>query len=148
MLDAKELAPLKKLLEYDPYLDFNLVPKLPKEWEDEKYLQSHPELAEEIAAKKKLVSESLRKLREDKEANVIFARQDYMLKDGLAPGLDREKIYLYLNASDEFLAGAEAKLKKYMPGLARADADTEKQIIDTIDKERSSADQGLGLIFG
>lgn len=129
-------------------MDFNLVPRLPKEWDDEKYIQSHPEMAAEITAKKAQMSESLRKLREDKEANIIFARQDYVVKDGLSLGLDREKAYLYLNAGDDFLSGAEAKLKKYMPGLSRADADIEKQIIDTIDKERSSADQGLGLIFG
>ena len=129
-------------------MDFNLVPKLPKEWDDEKYIQSHPEMAAEITAKKAQMSESLRKLREDKEANIIFARLDYVIKDGLSLGLDRDKAYLYLNASDEFLPGAEAKLKKYIPGLLRADADIEKQIIDTIDKERQGADQGLGLIFG
>ncbi len=58
---------MKKLLEYDPYLDKSLSP------------------------------EQLSKLKDDSYANIIFARQDYWIKDGISLGLDREKNYLILS---------------------------------------------------
>ena len=116
--DATEQAALKKLMEYDPYLD------------------------------KSLTEEQIGNLKSDAEANIIFSRQDYIIKDGPALGLEREKIYLYIKASDEFLAKAEPKLKKLIQGLARVSPDMEKKIIDTIDQERTQAEQGFGTIFG
>ncbi len=109
---------LKKLLEYDPYLD------------------------------KSLSNEDLAKIKDDEEANVIFARQDYLLKDGAALNLDREKYYLYISAADEFLQKAEKKLKKEIEGITEADKETEEKIISTIEEERKESEQGLGLIFG
>jgi len=135
------------MLEYDPYLDPNLIPKIPKEWDDAEYLKAHSEIAEQAAAKKKEADTTLTRLREDKEANLIFARQDYQLRDGIVLGLDREKTYLYLNATEEFVAGADAKLKKMLPTIQRAEPETEKKIIDTIDEERQKSDQGLGFVF-
>jgi len=135
------------MLEYDPYLDPNLIPKTPKEWDDSEYMKAHPEIAEQAAAKKKEIDGTMARLREDKEANLIFARQDYQLRDGIMLGLDREKTYLYLSATDEFVAGADVKLKKMLPTIQRADPETEKKIIDTIDEERQKSDQGLGFIF-
>lgn len=148
VLNASDAAALKKLLEYDPYLDPNLAPKTPKEWDDPKYLEKHPEIAQEAGQKKKQAEDAMSKLRNDKEANIIFARQDYQLKDGVSLGLDREKSYLYLSADDSFFAGAEEKLKKSIASIERVQQDTEKQIIDTIEKEKQKADQGLGFIFG
>lgn len=148
MLNASDAAALKKLLEYDPYLDPNLAPKMPREWDDQKYLAAHPEVAKEAEEKKKQAEEAINKLRNDKEANVIFARQDCQIKDGVSLGLDREKIYLYLSADDTFFAGAEAKLKKNFSSMERAPEETEKQIIDTLEKEKEKADEGLGFIFG
>ena len=49
VLNASDAAALKKLLEYDPYLDPNLAPKIPKEWDDPKYMEKHPEVAQEAA---------------------------------------------------------------------------------------------------
>lgn len=148
VLDARDSEALKKLLAYDPYLDMNLIPRLPKEWDDEKYLSENPDIAKEAAEKKKEVDESVKRLREDKEANLIFARQDYQLRDGATMGLDRDKCYLFLNASEEFQVPAEDKLKKNVASIKRLDPETEKQVIDSIEKERENAEQGLGMIFG
>jgi hypothetical protein len=109
---------LKKLLEYDPYLDKNLN-------------------IDQIDALKK-----------DHEANIIFARQDYWLKDGISLGLDREKYYLILSAVDEFLEDAEKKLMKSVPSIKRAESEVEGKVILEIEKERSESEQGLGMIFG
>ena len=148
VLDAHDAEPLRKLLAYDPYLDFNLIPKLPSEWDDEKYLSEHPDIAKEAEEKRKEADEAVRKLREDKEANLIFARQDYQLRDGATMGLDRTKCYLFLNAPEDFQVPAEAKLKKNIASITRLDPDSEKKVIDSIEKERESAEEGLGMIFG
>jgi hypothetical protein len=126
----------------------NLIPRLPKEWDDEKYLSEHPDIAKEAAEKRKEVDESVRKLREDKEANLIFARQDYQLRDGATVGLDRDKCYLLLNAPEDFQVPAEEKLKKNIGSIRRLDPETERKVIESIEKERESAEQGLGMIFG
>lgn len=148
VLNSSDAAALKKILEYDPYLDPNLAPKMPKEWDDPEYVKKHPELAQEMAQKKKQAEDAISNLRNDKEANIIFARQDYQIRDGLSLGLDREKSYLYLSADDSFLDAGEAKLKKKISSLERAPQNIEKQIIDTIEEEKLRSDQGLGFIFG
>lgn len=147
MLDSSDAPALKKILEYDPYLDQNLIPKIPKEWDDAEYLKKHPELEQQAAAKKKEAEEAMEKLRNDKEMNVIFARQDYQLRDGISLGLDREKSYLYLSADEAFLDAGEAKLKKSFRSLQRAPEDIEKQVIEEIEQERQKSDLGLGFVF-
>ncbi len=117
-LDSSDLQKLKKLLEYDPYLD------------------------------KSLSEADLERIRNDKEANVIFARQDYLIKDGGALLLDSGKYYLYIHAVDDFFKLAEKKLKENVPSIQRVDAITEKKIIETIDEERAKAETGFGSIFG
>ena len=47
MLNSSEVPALKKILEYDPYLDPNLIPKSPKEWDEKEYMKKHPEIAQE-----------------------------------------------------------------------------------------------------
>lgn len=116
--DASQYEKLKRLLEYDPYLD------------------------------NKLTAEDLEKIKNDEMANVIFARQDYVIKDGAALDLDREKYYLYLNANEEFLEKAEKKLKAEIEGISRAGAEEERKIIDSIAEERKKGEEGFGLIFG
>lgn len=148
VLDAHDAEALRKLLAYDPYLDVNLIPKLPAEWDDEKYLREHPDVAKEAETKRREVDESVKRLREDKEANLIFARQDYQLKDGAMMGLDRGKSYLFLNAPEEFQVPAEEKLKKNIASIRRLDPETERKVIEAIEKERENAEQGLGMIFG
>ncbi len=110
---------MKKVLEYDPYLDGSLSP------------------------------EDLQKIKADPEANIIFARQDYVLKDGVSSSLNAKEYYLYIKSEDaDFLERAEKKLKAKVPSAKRASADQEKKIVEIINKERSEGEQGLGLIFG
>ncbi len=109
---------LKKMLEYDPYLD--------------------PKLGEE----------DLKKLREDEMANVIFVRQDYDLRDGASINMDPSKCYLFLKAQEGFLEKAEKKLKESIKDIERAPKDIEEKVIMFIEDERSRADQGFGSIFG
>ncbi len=116
--DASEGSNLTKLMSYDPYLD------------------------------KSLNEQQLADLKKDPVANVIFARQDYIIKDGISVGLDRSKYYLYLSASDEFLEKAEKKLKDSIKNISRADSETEKNIISIVVGERESSEEGLGSIFG
>ena len=115
---AEDSQALKKLLEYDPYLD------------------------------KSLNEEQLAKLKSDSDANTIFARQDYLLKDGISIGLDREKYYLYINANDEFLERGEQKLKEKVGSIARVEPELEAEIIAGIEGERSASERGIGSIFG
>ena len=117
--DSSEIAVMKKVLEYDPYLDGSLSP------------------------------EDLQKIKDDPEANIIFARQDYVLKDGVSSSLNAKEYYLYIKSEDaDFLERAEKKLKAKVPSAKRASADQEKKIVEIINKERSEGEQGLGLIFG
>jgi hypothetical protein len=109
---------IKKLMEYDPYLD------------------------------SKLTEEELKKLREDESANIIFARQDFVIKEGASLDLDRSKCYLFLKATDEFLDKAEKKLSASIEGIKRVEPDLEAKIITSIENERSKAEQGFGFIFG
>ncbi len=105
-------------MEYDPYLD------------------------------KSLNEEGLSKIKNDEEANVIFARQDYMLKDGISLNLERGKYYLYLSAAEDFLEKADKKLKKSISSIKRAPPEEEKKIIDIIEEEQQESEEGIGLIFG
>ncbi len=109
---------LKKLMEYDPYLDKNLN------------------------------EEQLSKIKDDEQANIIFARQDYSIKDGISLNLDTKKYYLYISANDEFLEKADKKLKNSIKSIERADSDTESKVIGIIEGERQQSEQGLGAIFG
>ncbi|MCL5100374.1 MAG: hypothetical protein M1122_00250 [Candidatus Marsarchaeota archaeon] len=115
--ESKYIDSLKKLMEYDPYLDKNLT------------------------------EEQLSKIKTDPEANVIFARQDYKIKDGISVGLDGKFYYLYISANDEFIEKADKKLKSTIPGIKRVDPETETKIISTINKEREESEEGIGLIF-
>ena len=92
--------------------------------------------------------EQLAEIKKDENATVIFARQDYWIKDGITLGLDREKSYLVLSAMDSFLEKAELKLKESIPSIKRADAEIEAKVVAQIDKERNESESGLGMIFG
>ncbi len=111
-------------------------------------MREHPDVAKEAEEKRREVDESVKSFREDKEANLIFARQDYQFKDGAMMGLDRGKCYLFLNAPEEFQVPAEEKLKKNITSIRRLDPETERKVIESIEKERENAEQGLGMIFG
>ncbi len=116
--DIADNNALIKLMSYDPYLD------------------------------KSLSDEKIAEIKNDPEANIIFARQDYNIKDGISIGLERDKSYLYLSASEEFLNQADKKLKNIIKSIKRADKETEQKVIEIVEGERSSSEEGLGSIFG
>jgi hypothetical protein len=116
--DIADNNALIKLMSYDPYLD------------------------------KSLSDEKIAEIKNDPEANIIFARQDYNIKDGISIGLERDKSYLYLSASEEFLDQADKKLKNIIKSIKRADKETEQKVIEIVEGERSSSEEGLGSIFG
>lgn len=116
--DASEANELKKFIEYDPYLD------------------------------KSLGEEALKKLNSDKEANIIFSRQEFSLRDGASLGLSKEKSYLYINANDDFLKGADEKLKKNFKSLKRAPKEEEEKFISVVEEEHNEGNAGISTIFG
>ncbi len=139
---------LKKLLAYDPYLDKNLIPSMPPELSNKDYLEAHPEMKAKAEELSRQIDQALEKLRNDKEANIIFARQDYVIKSGSELGLDPNLQYLYLNFPDEQWDLAEKKLKDNIKSIKRLGQEEESKAISAIDQEREKSDQGLGLIFG
>ena len=76
---------------------------MPKEFEDKNYIEQHPEAKEQYEAMQKRIEDAKDRLKNDKNLNVIFARQEYSLREGTSLGLDPNKCYLYLKANDEFL---------------------------------------------
>ncbi|MCL5433877.1 MAG: hypothetical protein M1538_02790 [Candidatus Marsarchaeota archaeon] len=145
--DESEVKELKKVLSYDPYLDNNLIPKVP-ELSNKDIAKMTPEQLKEYKDKEARAAESLKKLSEDKLANVIFVRQDYDLREGRALGIETSKSYLYLKATDEFLDLAEEKFKRDFKTIKRTDPEIEKKFIAIKEDEDSRANQGFGSIFG
>lgn len=145
--DESEVKTLKKLLSYDPYLDPNLIPKLPEVSEKDRAAMSEQQRAE-LKAKEDAASAASKKLREDKYANVIFVRQDCDLREGRAIGVENDKSYLYVKATDDFLNLAEERFKKEFKTVKRAPQDVEKKFIALKEEEESKANAGFGSIFG
>ncbi len=146
-VDQSEAQKLKKLLTYDPYLDPNLIPKLP-DIDDKERAKLPPEKQKEIAELEKKASEASKKLREDPMMNVIFARQDCEMRDGAALDQNNGKSYLLVRATDEFLDLAEQKFKKEFTTVKRAPKEIEDKFIAMKEEEESKANAGFGSIFG
>ncbi len=53
-----------------------------------------------------------------------------------------------MSASEEFLDQADKKLKNIIKSIKRADKETEQKVIEIVEGERSSSEEGLGSIFG
>ncbi|MGC8676461.1 MAG: hypothetical protein ACP5T3_03020 [Candidatus Micrarchaeia archaeon] len=121
---------------------------MPSELSNKDYLEKHPEMKAKADELAKQIDEAIEKLRNDKEANIIFARQDYVIKAGSELGLDPALQYLYLDFPDEQWNLAEKKLKSAAGSIKRLAADDESKAIKAIEEEREKSDQGLGLIFG
>ncbi|MGC8629320.1 MAG: hypothetical protein ACP5T4_03905 [Candidatus Micrarchaeia archaeon] len=121
---------------------------MPSEWSDSAFLQKHPELKEKAEALSKQIDEAMNKLKNDKEMNVIFARQDYEIKTGGELGLDPSLEYLYLDFPDEQWELAEKKLKAAAKTMKRLSSEEEQKALEAISEEREKSDQGLGFIFG
>lgn len=84
-------------------------------------------------------------LEEDPYAEDSFARVGYKMRDGATLEEDKDKIYLYVSASDEFVKKADEKLKDIAKPL---EGEKAEKIIEKIKKEEESAESGLGSIFG
>jgi hypothetical protein len=145
--DRSEAQALKKALDYDPYTDTNLIPPAPasadipadKLTEDQK---------KELAEHEKQVKEVLDKLKSDPRADVIFARQNCSLRDGATLGLNADRMYLYINATDDVLTKAEQRFKNEFKTIKRAQKLDEDAVIAVIKKEEDQAGSGFGSIFG
>ena len=145
--DKSEVGALKKLLSYDPYLDPNLIPKIP-EVDEEEFAKMTEEQKKRVKDKEAQARAASEKLRNDKLANVIFARQTCDLREGRSIGIENDKSYLYVSATDEFLDLAEEKFKKEFKTIKRVDPQTEKKFIELKNDEESRANAGFGSIFG
>ncbi|RLG19787.1 hypothetical protein DRN67_01815, partial [Candidatus Micrarchaeota archaeon] len=77
------------------------------------------------------------------------AKQGYKLKEGKAVGGEEGKLYVYLSGGEEFFKHAEEKLKgAELEEFKRCESELEGKIIKQIHEEDSSAEQGMGAIFG
>jgi len=84
-------------------------------------------------------------LETDPYAEGSFARVGYKMRDGSTLDEEKDKIYLYISASDDFFKKADEKLKDIAKPLKGEKAE---KIIEKIKKEEESAESGLGSIFG
>ncbi len=143
--DKNEVEQLKKVLVYDPYLDPNIIPPAGKDKNVKDLTEEEKKRMEERDKKAK---EALDKLAKDKSAQIIFARQNYSLREGKSFGVENDKSYLYLNATEEFLQGAEERFKKEFKTVKRAQKSDEDKLIAKIKEEEEKANAGFGSIFG
>jgi len=81
----------------------------------------------------------------DPYGHVSFSRNGYKMKDGASLGEDKEKVYLYFKANDEFAKFAREKLKDVATESAK---DLTERVSKKIAEEESSAEVGFGAIFG
>lgn len=126
---------LKKVLSYDPFTDPKIIPPAP-----EKMTPEEAKAREEgIAAAKKALPEGA--------LTFIFGRQEYSIKDGPSVGLKGD-FYLYINASDDFLKGAEGRFSREFKTIKKADPADEQKVIVAIKAEKDTAAEGFGSIFG
>ncbi len=145
--DESEVKTLKKLLTYDPYLDPNLIPKLPEVSDKERAAMTEEQRAA-LKAKEDAASAASKKLHDDKYANVIFARQDCDMREARDIGVEGEKSYVLIKATDEFLNLAEERFKKEFKTVKRAPTEIEIRFISLKEQEENMANAGFGAIFG
>ncbi|MGC8652193.1 MAG: hypothetical protein ACP5UH_03005 [Candidatus Micrarchaeia archaeon] len=132
--DKAEEEKLQHMLAYDPYTDPSVIPPAGKGEDPER---------------EKAIKANLEKLMQsDKFFDVIFARQEYSLREGSSMGMDEGKVYLYIKAGEDFLAKAEEKLKQNFQSFKRVDEAEEQKVISFIKEEQDRSNAGFGLIFG
>ncbi len=84
-------------------------------------------------------------LEADPYAKTSFSRNGYKVKDGAIVGQDREKIYIFLKASDDFAKFA----KEQFTGIAtECKPEVSAAVSKFIEDEENSAQTGFGAIFG
>ena len=89
-------------------------------------------------------AEVMKILEADPYAEDSFARIGYKVKDGGAVGGERDKIYIYISASDDFLKKADEKLKDL---AKKAVDDVQKKVIGKILEEENQVAAGVSM-FG
>jgi len=83
-------------------------------------------------------------LEADPYAEDAFARVGYKMKDGSAVGEDKEKVYIYVSAPEEFIKKADEKMKD----LAKPSSDeVAARVIKKIEEEENSVAAGVSM-FG
>jgi hypothetical protein len=123
------------VLSYDPFMDPNVIPPTPEKM-----------TPEEMKAREAKVEENKKKLPEG-ALTIIFDRQEYSLKDGKTIGLG-DNFYLYINAPEDFLKGAEGRFSREFKTVKRAPPPDEAKVIEAIRAEKDRAAEGFGSIFG
>lgn len=83
-------------------------------------------------------------LEADPYADDSFARVGYKVKDGISAGEDKEKTYVYISASDEFLKKADEKLKDV---AKPAPDEVQKRVQKKIEDEEDTVAAGVSM-FG
>lgn len=144
--DKSEAEELKKVLAYDPYLDSSIIP--PGAKKDADLAKMTPEEKAEYEERTKRVEAALKELSESPKGKFIFVRQECSLRDGASLGLKPDTSYLYINAPDDFLDGAEERFKNEFKTVKRASKEDEEKVISTIKEEEEKANAGFGSIFG
>ncbi len=142
----EEAEELKKVLAYDPYLDTTLIPPSLKGESDPGKMT--PEQKKESEERDRKIAEAHHMLETSPKGKYIFSRQEYSLRDGASVGLDANLSYLYLNAPEDFLNGAEGRFKAEFKTIKRADREAEEKVINIIKEEQEKANAGFGSIFG
>ena len=84
-------------------------------------------------------------LEADPYAEDSFARSGYKVKEGASVEEDKEKLFIYVSASEEFLKKADEKLKDV---AKPADDEVQKRVGEKIKAEEAQAEAGFGSIFG
>ena len=135
VVQKTEMEQLKKVLAYDPFTDTNIIPPAPDKM-----------TPEEAKAREEKIQEAKKKLPEG-ALTIIFGRQEYGIKEGPGVGLKGD-FYLYINASDDFLKGAEGRFSREFKTIKRADPSDEAKVIEVLKAEKDKAAEGFGSIFG
>lgn len=84
-------------------------------------------------------------LEEDPYKDDSFARVGYKVKEGSVLEEDKDKLYIYVSASEDFIKKADEKLKDV---ATPANEEVQKRVSEKIKKEEEAAESGLGSIFG
>jgi hypothetical protein len=81
-----------------------------------------------------------------------FTRNGYKLKEGLQVSQDKEKAYLFIKCTDDFVSFAREKLKEIVadgnPVVAESKPEVAAAVAKAIADEENSAEVGFGAIFG
>ena len=90
-------------------------------------------------------TEIMKILEADPYAEDSFARVGYKAKDGSVLDEDKDKMYIYLSTSEEFVKKADERLKEIAKPASK---EVEERIGGKIRAEEEQAEAGLGSIFG